>query len=145
MWWFWYIRGCARYQPHTLFFQQRVSVHYRATSRQESCLPCPGFCHGLHSLSKIITTGHHSFAILLWILLWWQSVPSRFAVFSVHIDIGRCFLKSFDTYKPFSIATWPKVITSSGSMRNVHNVFSWRQRWVEGSLSGLSKALSGPS
>ena len=65
LWRFWYIRGCARYQPHTCFLQQRVSVHYRATSRQDACLPCPGFCHGFHSLSKIITTGHHSFAILL--------------------------------------------------------------------------------
>ena len=106
MWRFWYIRGCARYQPHSFFFQQRVSVHYRATSRQDACLPCPGFCHGFMLYRRSLLLATIPLRFNLWILLWWQSVPSRFAVFSAYIDIGRCFLKSFDTYKPFSIATW---------------------------------------
>ena len=63
LWRFWYIRGCARYQPHTCFLQQRESVHYRATSRQDARLPCLGFLSWIHALSKIITTGHHSFTI----------------------------------------------------------------------------------
>ena len=137
LWRFWYIRGCARYQPHNCFLQQRVSVYYRATSRQDACLPCPGFCHGFHSLSKIITTGHHSFAILLVDLTlmtectqqvcrvlcthWhWQVLPKELW----HLQtIQYCHLANF--------------ITRSGSMRNVHNVFSWQQRWVEGSLQAF--------
>ncbi len=106
LWRFWYIRGYARYQPHTCFLQQRESVHYRATSRQDARLPCPGLWHGCMHYRRSLLLATIPLRFNLWILLWWQCGPSRFAVFSAHIDIGRCFLKSLDTYKPFSIATW---------------------------------------
>ena len=68
--------------------------------------------------------------INLWILLWSQCGPCSFAEFSAHIEIGRCFLKSLDTEKPFRIATWRHHIKVRKYVVR-QNVCSRQQRWVE--------------